>query len=221
MDNRDNYFDYSHLDAPDVLQNVLTYYFTNDIKVKTFPLPKRHFDEILRSHTYVDARQYFRIITGTDLVTKKVVSSYKTDNGVRYLVRKDYFQLIQRMQRMQKRSTTQVQKDPPTSRKQSPFMELANCTPLDDSSSSDEDSIATNKIPKDVPTVNEPALLDNAPSTPLDTKDDDDSSTINTEVTKIADEVENNLTKAMTAIADQYFIYEFLRTYLRVPGRFI
>ena len=75
MDNQNNYFDYSYLDAPDVLQDILTYYFTDETKVKTFVLPKRHFDEILRSHTYVDARRYFRIITGTNLVTKNIISS--------------------------------------------------------------------------------------------------------------------------------------------------
>ena len=100
MDNRNDYFDYSHLDAPDVLQQVLSYYFTNAIKVKNYALPKRHFDEILRSNTYVDARWYFRIITDTNLVTKKIISSYKTDNGVRYLVQKEYYQQIQRMQRV-------------------------------------------------------------------------------------------------------------------------
>ena len=201
MDNRNDYFDYSHLDAPDVLQQVLSYYFTNAIKVKNYALPKRHFDEILRSHTYVDARRFFRIITGTDLVTKKIISSYKTDNGVRYLVRKEDYQQIQRMQRVQKRSnTSHVPKDPPQSQRKSPFMELADHTPLDDSSS-DEESIPTIKIPTEVPTTTNPTSTTNDPPSP--TADDEDSSTINTEVTKIADEVETNFTKAMTAITDQ------------------
>ena len=82
MENQNNYFDYSHLNSPDVLQDVLTYYFTDETKIKIFVLAKRHFNQILRSHTYVDARRYFRIITGTDLVTKKIISSYKTNHGV-------------------------------------------------------------------------------------------------------------------------------------------
>ena len=53
MDNRDNYLDYAHLDAPDILKNVLSYFFTKEKNRPTFALPKRHFDDCIRSPTYV------------------------------------------------------------------------------------------------------------------------------------------------------------------------
>ena len=144
MGKRDNYLDYSHLDAPDILQNVLSYFFTKEKNTSTFALPKRHFDDCLRSPKYVDARHYFRIINGTDLVTKKVISSYLTDTGTRYLIQKDYYQLVQRMLRMEKRNTLDD-----ATKMQSPFTEFATQSPLDTDSDKD-DSIKQSTIPEEV-----------------------------------------------------------------------
>ena len=136
-------------------------------------------------------------ITGTDLVTKKIISSYRTDTGTRYLIRKDYYQLVQRMIRMEKRQTMDDAKNT-----QSPFTDFATQSPLA-TDSEDDDSIEQATIPKEI----QDTTPTNASQPPAETSrpdpDENDDSTINTEVTKIAEEVETNLTKAMLAINEQ------------------
>ena len=80
----------------------------------TYSLPKKHFDNIKKSNTFADARRYFTIITDTNLVTNKIVSSYCTNQGTRYLLCKDYHQLIERMTCKNKREMKIIMTTPVT-----------------------------------------------------------------------------------------------------------
>ena len=155
------YIDYSHQDAPNILDQVLTYFFLDENNTRTYSLPKKHFDNIKNSNTFANARRYFTIITGTNLVTNKIVSSYRTNQGTRYLLRKDYHQLIERMARKDKRemlrtshSSPKQQQSSSSSQQKSPFVEYLENQNYDDNSSSDEsnlvsktDQLIVNKTP--------------------------------------------------------------------------
>ena len=156
--NEKDYIDYSHQDAPDILDKVLTYFFLDDNDITTYSLPKKHFDNIKKSNTFADTRRYFTIITGTDLVTNKIVSSYRTNQGTRYLLRKDYHQLIERMTRKNKREMVRQSQFPPkqhsrssSSPQKSPFVEYLKIQNYNDDSSDDNNG----SLPKsDQPIVN-------------------------------------------------------------------
>ena len=85
------------------------------------------------------------------------------------------------MQQMKKRSSMQNTQDPLQLSKRSLFMELANRTPLDDSSSDDE-SIPETNIPNEIhKEIKQASTNADLPlSFPTDKHTDDDSSTINT-----------------------------------------
>ena len=136
----------------------LRIYFLDNNNITTYSLPKKHFDNIKKSNTFADTRRYFTIITGTDLVTNKIVSSYRTNQGTRYLLRKDYHQLIERMTRKNKREMVRQSQFPPkqhsrssSSPQKSPFVEYLKIQNYNDDSSDDNNG----SLPKsDQPIVN-------------------------------------------------------------------
>ena len=98
----------------------------------------KHFNNVKSQDTFVDANRFFKILTGTNLITKKHVLHYLTAQGMRYLIKKDYAQSFQRDLRNTRRTH---QKRPDTSSEQvvshtpSLFVQLmTNKTPIDDSS---------------------------------------------------------------------------------------
>ena len=200
-----DYIDYSHQDAPNILHQVLTYFFLDENNVSTYSLPKKHFDNIKTSNTFANARRYFTIITGTNLVTNKIVSSYRTNQGTRYLLRKDYHQLIERMARKDKRemlrnsqSSLKQQQSSPSSQQKSPFLEYLEVQTYDDNSSSDDNEPVSNT---DQPVVNKTPSTSHTQNIQETTNPsvhtDDDNSTINTQLTKLATEVETEMNNAM------------------------
>ena len=54
------------------------------------------------------------IIMGTDLVTNKIITSYKTAQGYRYLFKKEHFHQVQRMIRTPKCSQVWADADTTT-----------------------------------------------------------------------------------------------------------
>ena len=97
--NNKEYDDYSALDAPDHLLQVLAQFFQRKQNTYKFALAKKHFDHIVQQDAFVEANRIFKVITGTDLITKKHVLHYRTAQGMRYLIKKDYAQSAQRDQR--------------------------------------------------------------------------------------------------------------------------
>ena len=114
------------------LDQVLTYFFLDEKNITTYSLPKKHFNNIKKSNTFLDTRRYFTIISGTNLVTNKIVSSYRTNQGTQYLLCKDYHQLIERMTRKNKREMVRQSQFPPkqhssssSSPQKSPFLNIS------------------------------------------------------------------------------------------------
>ena len=200
------YIDYSHQDAPNILDQVLTYFFLDENNTRTYSLPKKHFDNIKNSNTFANARRYFTIITGTNLVTNKIVSSYRTNQGTRYLLRKDYHQLIERMARKDKRemlrtshSSPKQQQSSSSSQQKSPFVEYLENQNYDDNSSSDE----SNSVSKtDQPIVNKTPSIAHKQNNDDTNNLSDDDSTINTQITKLANDVETEMNNAMNAVTE-------------------
>ena len=82
MNPNNEYDDHSALDAPDNLSNVLECFFTQKRNVHKFALAKQHFDNLKRQQDFVDASRFFKVITGTDLITNKHVLQYRTTQGM-------------------------------------------------------------------------------------------------------------------------------------------
>ena len=140
MTSTDKYHDFLAIDATEHLKNALQHFFTNNHNKYKFSLTKKHYDGTARTSDFTDAKQFFKIIMDTDLVTNKIITLYKTNQGYRYLFKKEYFQQVQRMIRTQKRTqvrTTAENTTPSTTnksrstskefpRKTSPFLEAMN-----------------------------------------------------------------------------------------------
>ena len=50
-----DYIDYSHRDAPDILDQVLTYFFLDEHNITTYALPKKHYDAVKQGDAYANA----------------------------------------------------------------------------------------------------------------------------------------------------------------------
>ena len=71
--NNKEYDDYSALDALNHLSHVLEHFFQKKQNTYKFALAKKHFDNIQKQDNFVDTSCLFKVITGTNLVTKKDV----------------------------------------------------------------------------------------------------------------------------------------------------
>ena len=111
MTSTEDYHDFSAIDATEHLKNALEHYFTNNHNKYKFSLVKKHYDETAQTSDFTDAKQFFKIITGTDLVTNKIITSYKTAQGYRYLFKKEYFQQVKRMVQTKKRTQVRTAAD--------------------------------------------------------------------------------------------------------------
>ena len=96
MDPNNEYNDYSALDAPQHLQHVLEHFFSQKQNAYKYALAHKHFNNVKSQDSFVDANRYFKILTGTNLITKKHVLHYRTTQGMRYLIKKEYAQSNQR-----------------------------------------------------------------------------------------------------------------------------
>ena len=200
-----DYHDYSSLDAPDHLYQVLDHFFDKKQNAYKFALAKKHFDHIKQQDSFVDATRLFKVLTGTDLVTKKHVMHYRTTQGMRYLVKKIYAQSNERDLRNARRQdlkNNQRPTDEIVTHTPSPFVQLMSSkTPLDDSS--DEDStgpLQNTDVHQNTPTKD---TIDNEPS---DKEADASPQTVvtqyQTDITKHADELEKTMESAMADLKD-------------------
>ena len=101
----DDYFDYSADDASPNLLSTLEYFFSNEKHAYRYGLAKKHYEDLRHHPTIATSKRIFTIITGTNLVTNRLVLSYRTAQGVRYKIKKSYVQTIDR----HKRSTSRDQ----------------------------------------------------------------------------------------------------------------
>ena len=130
------------------------------------------------------------------------MTSYRTNQGTRYLIRKDYHQLVERMTRKEKREhVRQSQQSTP----KSPFVEYLE--------QQDEHNNSDSSSDDDIPEQTPPTTIVNKTPTSSDksaihddeiskTADDDDS-TINTQLIKLANEVETEMDKAITDMTSE------------------
>ena len=82
MEQNKDYDDFSAPDAPDHLLQALKQYFQQKRYQFNISLAKKHLDQLLERNNYADATTIFKIITGTDLVTKKHILQYRTTQGM-------------------------------------------------------------------------------------------------------------------------------------------
>ena len=191
-----DYDDYSSLDAPEHLIQALRHFFTQKRNTYTYTLAKKHFDELEQDDTYPDASRIFKIITGTNLVTKKHISQYRAAQGMQYLIKKGYAQSAARNLQSYKRATKQdTNASVPTPTK-SPFIQLMQQkTPIDDST---DDKSTTKPSPAVPPTTQEVPTDGTTTADPKDTAYEDYS--VKSDVTKHADDLEKTMDSAFADI---------------------
>ena len=198
----DDYEDFSALDAVEHLSNALQYFFANDCHKYKFFLAKQHYEHTLRTSEYTDSKRLFKIVMGTDLVTNKLVSLYETNQGYRYVFKKDYFQQIQHMVHNNKR--TQLRANTPatntsnlSSNKRLPFIEAMNNL----TNTSDEES-KTNETDMESPPLL-PTQETLAMPTPNPMKTDDTSTPFAPhDLTQQAEDLERNMESAIKTLND-------------------
>ena len=191
MKTTDDYYDYPALDAPEHLTQALRHFFKEDRNKYKFAIAHRHYEELTKLHSYVDSKRISKIISGTNLVMNKLVTSYKTDQGYRYLIKKDYLQTVQRMIRNENRA--KIREDerntPAKSAKKSPFIQAMK--ELQDTS--DEDTSADEKETDKIP------VTENFPTPRIHNTDSDEQENLSfdTDVTQHAADLERDMELAM------------------------
>ena len=90
ISNDDEYYDYSTLDVHNHFQDVLAYFFSHERNPYKFALAKKHYDDSLHKLDSIPTKRLFSIITGTNLVTTKMILTYKTPQGHRYKIKRSY-----------------------------------------------------------------------------------------------------------------------------------
>ena len=206
MDPDNDYNDYSTLDAPQQLENVLDRFFSNKQNTYKYALAYKHFKSVVNQNTFIDANRYFKILTGTNLVTKKHVLQYRTTQGMRYRIKKEYAQSNQRdlrnIRRTQQKQTRSQDENVVSHTPASPFVQLMKTkTPLDDTSSDDssEKSVIPNQPTNPVAGVEESKddPEEHTPTPPSEAK-----STFQSELTEHAAALEKTMDTAMADLAD-------------------
>ena len=86
-----DYFDFSDLDVNQHFIDILKHFFTNEHNPYKYTLAKKHFETCQRSSNFTPTKRLFTIITGTNLVTTKMIMTYKTTQGPRYKIKKIFF----------------------------------------------------------------------------------------------------------------------------------
>ena len=207
MNQNNDYDDYSALDAPTHLSHVLTHFFEQKRNAYKYALAKQHHDEILQKQEFATATRLFKIITGTNLVTNKHVLQYRTAQGMRYLIKKEYAQSVQRDVRNARRATTRdTQTSQPSTDNTippSPFVQLMN-SKFDDSSS-DEDSITPtqdNKPTNPPQNIGVEESKDGYTSPIPTTLHDDNTPSVHSDLTKHAEALEKDMDSAMADLQD-------------------
>ena len=210
----DDYTDLSALDAPTILTNTLRHFFSNNRNVYEYGLAHKHFMELEQKSDFATSKTLFEIIMGTNLVANKLITSYKTDQGFRYLIKKDYFQQVERMIRTNNRSRKRMDsttprssiahttpKRSPSTTTLSPFiqaMQDIDDTSSDENTQSDDESATAKTIPESFPdtTHESTPIVDNTqPSQEQD-------QSITSDITQQAADLERNLTIALEDLKD-------------------
>ena len=209
MERDENYYDYSAIDAPEHLLQALEHFFETEQNPYKFTLPKKHFTALKRDFDFPDANRIFKIITGTTLVTNKTILRYRTAQGLRYMINKEYSQNARRTQRAQRRTKLReiTETTPPSNEqvpsKTPPFVQLLEQNrknPLDYSSDEESNKSQKSISPKET-TTGTPSETPKNDTPQLSDQDKDyDDCTIESDVTKQADELEKNLDAAVAQL---------------------
>ena len=205
MNPNGEYNDYSAVDAPEHLIYVLHQFFEQKQNSYKFALAKKHFDDVTNQEKRVDATRLFKILTGTNLVTKKHVLHYRTAQGMRYLVKREYAQSYERNIRTARRSHTKNKNDsdPQNETTPSPFIQLMSSkTPLDDSSSDESNDTTpteSKRLRETSPAVSETKENDNDN---VETHDNVETSSSHSDIAKHAEALEKTMETAMADLDD-------------------
>ena len=193
MNTFDNeYFDYSELDVNQHFIHILNHFFNNTRNPYKYSLAKKHYEACKKSPDFTPTSRLFNIITGTNLVTTKMIMMYKTPQGKRYKIKKSYLQLIQRQQRTEDRHARQSK----TTETSFSILEQSDSLDTDDEDTNEAPTTLDNS-PKDSP-IDTPTVK-NITDPPSTTQDIDDTS-INSDLTKHADDIAQNIDTAIATI---------------------
>lgn len=211
----DAYDAYRHNDATPFLFNVLDYFFSDKKHEYKHAVAKKHYDNAIRErHTY-NATRVFKIMTGTTLVNKKIVTHQKIDNEWTYYIRTTYYQRVQRFIRSTKRNTT-----PQTPENKTPITTNPNITPYGVlQTETDDDTVSTKSAeppphaPKSTHTtplpISSPAqpsnsqMIQQISSSPHTHLSSDNSDSVNkATVIQHVQQLEANLNQAVASLKD-------------------
>ena len=179
------YFDYSELDVNQHFIQILHHFFNNGRNPYKYSLAKKHYEACQKSPDFTPTSRLFNIITGTNLITTKMILMYKTPQGKRYKIKKSYLQLIQRQQRTDNRQARQSE----------PAETSFSVLQQSDSSDSDDDTNVeptTLDSPPPDSSSTKTQITNNKTDPPSSTHDIDDTS-INSDLTKHADDIAQHI----------------------------
>ena len=183
------YFDYSELDVNTPFLQILQHFFSNKRNPYKYALAKKHYEDCLKTTDAPTTKRLFKILTGTNLITTKMVMRYDdSTQGQRYKIKKSYLQLIERQNRNNERQLRQNER--PQGRDKS-FSILQ-------SDSSDDDSTSTPNATDTSPTTNPTSEDNNANNTPSPITATNES--IDSDITKQANNIVQNLDTALAGI---------------------
>ena len=184
-----DYFDFSDLDANQHFIDILKYFFTNEHNPYKYTLAKKHFEACQQSSDFTTTKRLFTIITGTNLVTTKMIMTYKTTQGPRYKIKKSFLQLVQRQSRNDKRHNRQDQQ---------PYAILATDSTTVENDDQSSKSISDHKSRS--PPVQSTPIIDNTTPVSTDVTHNNDDASIDSDITKQADDISRHLDTALTNI---------------------
>ena len=81
--NEDDYHSFDSNDVTEHLYNALSLFFSDKKNAYKYSLQKRYYDTAVEKRTTYNAGRLFKIITGTNLVTKKANRYYKNQRRVK------------------------------------------------------------------------------------------------------------------------------------------
>ena len=222
MKQNENYYDYSAQDAAEHLLFALEHFLDREENPYKFTLPKKHLQALKNEFDFPDAHKIFKIITGTTLVTSKIIMRYRTSQGLRYKINKEFSQAAHRAQRAQRRTQSRnvaISTITPSKTNTKPslkpplvqLMEEKRENPLDYTSSDDDSDVElSNNEPKDdttklqsTPPEESPEDIANRTESSKQISDRDeeyDDCTLKSDVTKQADELEKSLDAAVAQL---------------------
>ena len=194
----------------------MNHFFSDSKNAYKYPRPKNLFDQAQRQNS-IDPTRYFKIATGTHLVSKHIVTKDRTPDGVRYFIKKTYLQLVERNIRTTKRASSRTNHNTPVRTNSSTRYDILQDVKNIEGTSDDDgtgiivsppnlspnDSIVDNDTNKILSITEDKDLEGTIPGNITTTKtSDDDLESVPSDISKHAEELEKSMDHARAALDD-------------------